>query len=56
MIDPAAGAVVEGEAGALIHDQLGAAIRRRRRGAAPGGAGDHRGPEMIDRHTRAALR
>ena len=56
MGDPAAGAVVEVEPGARIVDQLAGAVGRRPRGAAPGRAGNHRSPQMIDRHGRAALR
>lgn len=51
MIDTAAGAVVEGEAGAVILDPRGGCGG----GAAACRAGDHRGTEMIDRYDRWGL-
>ena len=42
--------------GTVILDPFAHAVGRCRRGAAASGAGNHRGPKVVDRHFRAALR
>ena len=56
VLDAAACPVVEVQPRAEIVDVLAGAVGGRPRGAAPGRAGNHRGPQVIDRHERAALR
>ena len=51
MGDAAARPVVEVQTGAQVVDQLAGAVGGRPRGAAPGRAGNHRGPKVIDRHS-----
>lgn len=55
MINTATRTVIKGQPGAVILDPLGGAVGCCRRGAAPGRAGNHRGPKVVDRHLRAAL-